>query len=133
MLDKKWYGRIDPLTVRWADLVSEAWESRFDYGVFRSLAIDTFQILFPIRDEKEPPKEIAGLLHQINQFAYHAKVNLSPEYDAAKLVAAEFIIQLKGFWIPTEGGLTRKFFVVKDKHRHPHSLNVKEFDLSCMI
>lgn len=133
MQSSNWYSRLDSLTLRWTDIVEDAWNNRFDYEGFRRLATDTFGLLFPIRDDAELPEEISKLLHQINQFAYHAKVGISSEYEAAKLVAAEFPIQLKGFWIPTEGGMTRKYFIVKDKHRHPHSLNIREFDLSVMI
>lgn len=133
MITSNWQSKMDALIVRWVDALGDTGRRCFDYDKFKALAVDTFKFIYMFSEEETLPKELSRLSFAINQFGYHFRSGISPEYDAAMLVAGEFYTQLNGDWLPAKNNITREYFIVRDKRGRQHMINTRTFDLSSLI
>ncbi len=133
MLSEQKIQQITELTEGWRRVSGNAGQGFFDYNHFKNLCSKTFRLLFECRNMKPIPNEFEELLFTINYVAYQSRDGISKEYDAAKLIAAQFVIQFSGIWLTPDTGLPRKIFVAKDKHSRRHNIDINSFDMSAMI
>ena len=122
-------NEIIDLDNRWASLLDDIYEEEFDYDFFKPLAVHTFSFLFTYREAEVLPREIMSILFKIKEFASYPVGGISPEFDAAQLVAAEFCNQIEDCWVRIDGEFDENCFVVADRYGEDHFIDTNTFDL----
>ena len=125
-------NEIFDLNHRWECLTNDLFEDEFDFEFFKLLAVHTFAFLFPYHDAENLPREMMSVLFKIKEFA-SCPVDVSPESNAAQLVAQAFCFHIEDHWLKIDNEYSEEEFAVLDDYGDFCIIDANTFDLSDLL
>ena len=108
---RKAKSELEDLNQKWMRLVDDLYNFKFDYEVFKSVAVQAFAFLFQYRDAESIPREVLKLLFIMKEFAVH-HFEGEDECYAAQVATNNLCAQIGGKWCKVDEEYSEDTFVI---------------------